>query len=268
MSYEDRSYYYRIRGRTTGPFDIRKMQQAVARGQVNRNTDVSADGMTWGKAAEFPEIFQRAAGPAPGLLTGGGLTVVDRWYYVSNGQSIEANLADLQQMVARGSLGRSDHVIRHGMASWATIDSLPELRSYLPPDRAVGPVPGGGNGVGTGGGGGGFAGADGVFCRECGERLNRRAVICPKCGVPTDTDEGTGVNRRKKKSGEPKSRVVAAVLAFFLGGLGMHHFYLGNIVAGILYLVFCWTFIPAFVSFIEGIIYLCTSDEKFAEQYG
>ena len=65
-----------------------------------------------------------------------------------------------------------------------------------------------------------------------------------------------------------KSRIVAAILAFFLGGFGIHKFYLGRIGWGIVYLLFCWTFIPSIVAFIEFIIYLCTSDEDFARKYG
>ena len=65
-----------------------------------------------------------------------------------------------------------------------------------------------------------------------------------------------------------KSRIVAAILAFFLGGLGIHKFYLGQIGWGIIYLIFCWTFVPSIVAFIEFIIYLCTSDEDFAKKYG
>ena len=65
-----------------------------------------------------------------------------------------------------------------------------------------------------------------------------------------------------------KSRIAAALLAFFLGGFGVHKFYLGSIGWGIVYLLFCWTFIPSIVAFIEFIIYLCTSDEEFAKKYG
>ncbi len=65
-----------------------------------------------------------------------------------------------------------------------------------------------------------------------------------------------------------KSRIAAAILAFFLGGFGIHKFYLGQIGWGIIYLLFCWTFIPSIVAFIEFIIYLCTSDEDFARKYG
>lgn len=60
-----------------------------------------------------------------------------------------------------------------------------------------------------------------------------------------------------------KSKVVAGVLGILIGGFGIHKFYLGKIGMGILYLCFCWTGIPAFVGFIEGIIYLCSSDENF-----
>jgi TM2 domain-containing membrane protein YozV len=36
----------------------------------------------------------------------------------------------------------------------------------------------------------------------------------------------------------------------------------------VLYLIFCWTFIPALVGFIEGIIYLATSEQEFERKYG
>lgn len=61
-----------------------------------------------------------------------------------------------------------------------------------------------------------------------------------------------------------KSRMTAGILALLLGGLGAHKFYLGKGGTGILYLIFCWTFIPAFIGFIEGIIYLVSSDDVFA----
>lgn len=65
-----------------------------------------------------------------------------------------------------------------------------------------------------------------------------------------------------------KSRAVAALLAFFLGGLGVHKFYLGQTGWGILYLLFCWTFIPTIVSWIEGCLYLLSTERQFALKYG
>ena len=48
-----------------------------------------------------------------------------------------------------------------------------------------------------------------------------------------------------------KDSTTGVLLAFFLGGLGAHHFYMGNTGLGILYAIFCWTFIPAIIAFIE-----------------
>jgi TM2 domain-containing membrane protein YozV len=41
-----------------------------------------------------------------------------------------------------------------------------------------------------------------------------------------------------------KNKLVAALLAIFLGGIGAHKFYLQKTGMGILYLVFFWTGIP------------------------
>ena len=65
-----------------------------------------------------------------------------------------------------------------------------------------------------------------------------------------------------------KSKAVAVLLALFLGGIGMHKFYLGKPLWGIIYLVFCWSYIPSIISFVEGIIYLCTSENEFQAKYG
>lgn len=65
-----------------------------------------------------------------------------------------------------------------------------------------------------------------------------------------------------------KSKVVAGVLAILLGVFGVHKFYLGKTGMGLLYLLFSWTGIPAIAGFIEGILYLVSSDADFAEKHG
>lgn len=52
-------------------------------------------------------------------------------------------------------------------------------------------------------------------------------------------------------------KVTYVLLALLLGGLGIHNFYAGKAGLGILYIIFCWTFIPAFAAFIQAIIALC-----------
>ena len=100
-----------------------------------------------------------------------------------------------------------------------------------------------------------------VFCRGCGQPIHYQAFNCPKCGAPQHAST-------RVSSGGRKDRVAAALIAFFLGGFGGHKFYLGSVGIGIMYLVFCWTFIPALIAFIEGIIYLTMSDEDFTRKYG
>ena len=64
-----------------------------------------------------------------------------------------------------------------------------------------------------------------------------------------------------------KEKNTAGIIAFFLGGLGIHRFYLGQTGLGILYLVFCWTFIPAIIAFIDAIIFWTQSQESFNQKY-
>ena len=50
------------------------------------------------------------------------------------------------------------------------------------------------------------------------------------------------------------SKVTYCVLAFLLGGIGIHKFYAGKTGAGIAYILFSWTFIPSIIAFFEGIV--------------
>lgn len=114
-------------------------------------------------------------------------------------------------------------------------------------------------------------------CKGCGEEIADNVVFCPKCGVrqnstsdreenidkivantATITDDvssvisdahnlvkfGKKVGKatvkevtEKKEGASLKSRVVAALLAFFLGMIGVHDFYLGKKGSGFIHLV-------------------------------
>jgi TM2 domain-containing membrane protein YozV len=62
-------------------------------------------------------------------------------------------------------------------------------------------------------------------------------------------------------------RLIAAILAFMLGGIGIHKFYLGQTKHGVLMLLFSWTFIPAIIALINMVQYLRMSDAEFNQKY-
>jgi TM2 domain-containing membrane protein YozV/ribosomal protein L40E len=105
---------------------------------------------------------------------------------------------------------------------------------------------------------------DEKFCFECGARIRAKAEICPKCGVrqmsPSAGLSGIAPNG--------KTKLAAALFALLLGGVGAHKFYLKRPGLGVLYLVFCWTFVPLLIGIIEGIQLLTMSDQAFNARYG
>jgi TM2 domain-containing membrane protein YozV/RNA polymerase subunit RPABC4/transcription elongation factor Spt4 len=111
-----------------------------------------------------------------------------------------------------------------------------------------------------------IASANTAFCRGCGQTIHATAPLCPHCGAPQRVTNPYG-QPYGPSYGHPKSRVTAALLAFFLGGLGVHKLYLGDVGLAVLYFLFCWTFIPTIIALIEGVIYVTMSDEDFALKY-
>ena len=106
---------------------------------------------------------------------------------------------------------------------------------------------------------------DEKFCCECGGVIKAKAELCVRCGCRQPGMYGSG-NSLTATTPNGKSQLVAALL--FLGGIGVHKFYLGRIGWGIVYLLFCWTFIPTIIALIEGIVYVAMSADSFAAKYG
>jgi TM2 domain-containing membrane protein YozV/Tfp pilus assembly protein PilE len=94
----------------------------------------------------------------------------------------------------------------------------------------------------------------GSFCAKCGSLIRIGRTKCPKCFTP-------------QTEFVSKDKTTAGLLAFFVGGLGIHRFYLGQW-WGIFYFLFWGTFIPSIVSIVEAIVFWSTSNEKWNEKYG
>ena len=96
-----------------------------------------------------------------------------------------------------------------------------------------------------------------MFCRNCGAEINENAVACMSCGFAKGTGEkfcancgkevnpgaavcvncGSALKKVASANGEQKSKLVAVLLAFFLGSIGIHDFYLGYNKNGIIKIV-------------------------------
>ncbi len=75
----------------------------------------------------------------------------------------------------------------------------------------------------------GFAKGNGnKFCHNCGAEALSGASVCTKCGAILESGAASSVQ---------KSKLVALLLAFFLGAFGVHDFYLGFTSYGILKIV-------------------------------
>lgn len=70
-------------------------------------------------------------------------------------------------------------------------------------------------------------------------------------------------------AGRGKSKITAGILALLLGGFGVHHFYLGSVVSGVIVLaaslLLCG--LGGVVALIEGIMLLVMSDADFDAKY-
>jgi len=186
----------------------------------------------------------------------------------------------------KGVIKRNTNIIPEGSDTWATYSSLlgyptpPPKSPVAPPQQSAAEAT--------------------QRCPYCSETVFASAKKCRHCGEILDVALRAAEEAKKASSSQQqpmvfmnaggggggssaaasaanggfgpvvgtKSRVLAALLAFFFGGIGVHKFYLGQIGWGIVYFLFSWTFIPMFISWIEGLVYLLSTERAFALKYG
>lgn len=199
--------------------------------------------------------------------------------------------SDLKDLFAKGDIKHDTNILPEGSDSWRPYSSLmpvapPPPNSTLTPPLHAAPI-------------GQSPHEATQRCPYCSELVAQSAKKCKHCGEILDVAlRAAEEAKRHGSSNQPmvfmnaggggggssaaasavgggfgpvvgtKSRIVAALLAFLLGGIGVHKFYLGQTAMGVVYLLFSWTFIPMFISWIEGLVYLLSSERAFALKYG
>lgn len=110
-----------------------------------------------------------------------------------------------------------------------------------------------------------------MYCPNCGTVNNAGARFCMSCGMAM-WEAGT-LGRPGYSTQHPrptKSKVTAGILAILLGGLGIHKFYLGDALPGILLIIVTVVtcgIVGPIIGLIEGILYLTKTDEEFYNTY-
>ena len=124
-----------------------------------------------------------------------------------------------------------------------------------------------------------------MFCRNCGKQVHPQAAaclscglaplngtgFCQNCGAPTQAESlictKCAVNLAFKAKEGARSKMAAGLLGVFLGGLGIHRFYLGftgiGIIQIIVTLVTCG--LGSLWGFVEGILVLTGTINRDAQ---
>lgn len=97
-----------------------------------------------------------------------------------------------------------------------------------------------------------------MYCRECGQIIGNDSLKCTNCGTRKGLGEnycyrcgsriksqnieacefcGAKLNNNNIAEVNIKNKLLAVLLALFLGGMGIHRFYLGYIKIGIVQLI-------------------------------
>lgn len=86
-----------------------------------------------------------------------------------------------------------------------------------------------------------YATDEAVMCVKCGVQKGTGNNFCPQCGQPTPPNSvvclNCGVSLQNYGMQAQKSKMAAGLLGIFLGGWGIHNFYLGNTTRGIIQII-------------------------------
>ena len=218
------------------------------------------------------------------------------WYYsVDGGRQGPVSPAELKKLAEAGKISESDLVWKDGMADWVAAKSIKGLFG------GGSATPSGGTAAKTGEQAAAMAADDDERPSSRGrsrvndddDRPRRRRDADEDDDRPRsrrrdeedeeeedrpvrrrrDDDEDEVRPRKRKSARVPEDtankKMVAGLLGILLGAWGIHKFYLGMTMPGILQIVITIVTcgVGGIIGLIEGIIYLTKSDEDFHEMY-
>lgn len=96
-----------------------------------------------------------------------------------------------------------------------------------------------------------------MFCRNCGAELQENQTVCSQCGA--NQTENNAYASKDQIGGQDKILII--LLCFFLGGLGVHNFLMGETKKGVTRIIL------SFICGISGIIALIDFIKLLVDSY-
>jgi len=249
-------YFIRKRGKIDGPFTFDRLSELKSQGRLTRIHELSTDGRNWTSASEFSELFGR----------GQVALEVDSKEVSPDEDLLSIDVGELR------------------------VNGLPPQQKerewyYAINDEQFGPVPE-------------TALREKIKEGEVGKRAKVWTDGMPDWSFASQTEELAPCfwdNQSSPSAGpikESKNKVVAGLLALFLGVMGVHRFYLGQwwgIVYPVTILIFALAiplqfgaqlpravtlislaigYAAAAAPYIEALIIFCTSEDAWRQKYG
>jgi TM2 domain-containing membrane protein YozV len=232
-------YYVRMQGKVFGPLEMDRLKELALSGKLSRIHEISEDQMNWKVASKFTEVFESKNERA----TAAKATAIQR----KTGANSENNNDGGEQSI--DGTGSSRPPGTKQVSEW----------HYAVDGAELGPVT--------------LSDLQSLIRHRSLKRddlvwKTSMAQWAPAKHIPELVSlfsSPTGFGDRSTKS-----KLTAVLLALFLGSLGIHHFYLGNTVRGIVVVVLFFLtlgIVSSIVALIEAIVMACTSDESFERKW-
>lgn len=194
----------------------------------------------------FPKaVFTSGRGNSKSAVHTRGTTLImaQEWFFYRNGeQRGPISSAMLKDLVRKGRIARTDLVWREGLDDWTSAGEIKGLFRQSAPGREI---PATASKAKTA-----APNSTGVsanrstaekFCHACGATIDRRAEICPKCGVRQPSVVGQ-VNLRIDDDNDPRGMLTTPVLISAIGNVAVGIFWVNTCIGiplGIAMFILC-----------------------------
>lgn len=240
------SYYIRIRGRVHGPMQMDRLTEMASKGQLSRTHEMSQDGKTWSSAAKMPEIFERQR-----PIKEQAPTEDAKAKATPQATAQPASMPTLNgqpQNPPGVSFAKEWHyaigTVQMGPVSTSELIELIRHRSLA---------------------------RDNIVWKEGMPQWTQAGYVPELVGAFSIPQFRANASYSGPVDQQPKSKSTAILLALLLGSLGIHHFYLGNTLRGILMLVLLFLFlgilVNPIVALIETIMIAVATEEDFQQKW-